>query len=94
MTPQHTRNVSALQDKQLLLMLDNVEHVAGAAPYLAQLVEHAPGLTILAISRPRCASLASKYGLSSRTPDRSCALPATPMCWRTVRSPLGAVLPT
>jgi DNA-binding NarL/FixJ family response regulator/transcriptional regulator with XRE-family HTH domain len=43
--------VSALQDKHLLLMLDNVEHVAGAAPELAQLLEHAPGLTILATSR-------------------------------------------
>jgi predicted ATPase/DNA-binding XRE family transcriptional regulator len=40
-----------LHDKQLLLVLDNFEHVAQAAPLLAELLEHAPGLKILATSR-------------------------------------------
>jgi transcriptional regulator with XRE-family HTH domain len=43
--------LNALQDKQMLLLLDNFEHVAAAAPDLAHLLENAPGLTILATSR-------------------------------------------
>ena len=43
--------VSALQDKQLLLVLDNFEQVVAAAPDIAQVLEHAPGLTLLVTSR-------------------------------------------
>lgn len=40
-----------LATKQLLLVVDNVEQVASAAPHLAQLVDCAPRLTLLATSR-------------------------------------------
>ena len=40
-----------LRDQQVLLVLDNVEHVIDAAPQVAALVEAAPGLTVLATSR-------------------------------------------
>ncbi|MCA9863787.1 MAG: excisionase family DNA-binding protein [Thermomicrobiales bacterium] len=45
------RLCEALQEIRALLLLDNVEHVLGAAPLLARLLEDAPGLTILATSR-------------------------------------------
>lgn len=40
-----------LRDQQLLLVLDNVEHLLGVAPRVATLIEAAPGLTVLATSR-------------------------------------------
>src|SRR5262249_19248896 len=40
-----------LVDKQLLLVLDNVEQVVDAAPALSELLARAPGLRILATSR-------------------------------------------
>jgi predicted ATPase/DNA-binding XRE family transcriptional regulator len=40
-----------LRGKQLLLLLDNVEHVLGAAPELAALRDACPGLRMLATSR-------------------------------------------
>jgi len=40
-----------LRQKQLLLVLDNFEHVAAAAPLLADLLAAAPGLAVLATSR-------------------------------------------
>ena len=42
---------AVLRDRQVLLLLDNVEHVADAAPELARLVAACPGLTVLATSR-------------------------------------------
>ena len=44
---------SSLADKRLLLLLDNVEQVADAAPFVAGLLAAAPGLTVLATSRVR-----------------------------------------
>src|SRR5919199_2806238 len=41
----------ALRDQQALLLLDNFEQVAGAAPVVAQLMAAAPHLTILATGR-------------------------------------------
>jgi predicted ATPase/DNA-binding CsgD family transcriptional regulator/transcriptional regulator with XRE-family HTH domain len=43
--------VNVLQNKQMLLLLDNLEHVAAAVPDLVDLLEHTPGLKILATSR-------------------------------------------
>ncbi|HEY3227848.1 MAG TPA: tetratricopeptide repeat protein [Roseiflexaceae bacterium] len=42
---------AALYDKQLLLLLDNFEHVVMAAPLIAELLAAAPGLKILITSR-------------------------------------------
>src|SRR6266540_2048445 len=42
---------TALRDKQLLLVLDNFEHVAAAAPLVAELLAAAPDLKILITSR-------------------------------------------
>jgi predicted ATPase/DNA-binding CsgD family transcriptional regulator/DNA-binding XRE family transcriptional regulator len=41
----------ALRDQHALLLLDNFEHLAGAAPVVVQLLAAAPHLTILATSR-------------------------------------------
>jgi predicted ATPase/DNA-binding XRE family transcriptional regulator/tetratricopeptide (TPR) repeat protein len=43
--------VSYLSDKQLLLLLDNFEHLTPAAPLVATLLTHAPGLKVLVTSR-------------------------------------------
>lgn len=40
-----------LAPKQLLLILDNFEQVVGAAPLVAELLQDAPGLTVLVTSR-------------------------------------------
>jgi predicted ATPase/class 3 adenylate cyclase len=42
---------SHLQDKKLLLLLDNLEHLLGCAGELSQLSRSSPGLTILSTSR-------------------------------------------
>ena len=42
---------SGLADKQVLLVLDNLEHLLAAVPMLVELLERCPGLTILATSR-------------------------------------------
>lgn len=49
--PPFEQLVAFLQDKQLLIILDNLEHLIGAAPEIARLLEHCPDLTILATSR-------------------------------------------
>ena len=41
----------ALRDRELLVVLDNCERVAAAAPLVAALLEEAPGLLVLATSR-------------------------------------------
>lgn len=43
--------VEGLRQKQILLVLDNVEHLVSAAPLIAQLLAALPGLTVLATSR-------------------------------------------
>jgi predicted ATPase/transcriptional regulator with XRE-family HTH domain len=45
--------VQFLREKSLLLVLDDVEHVAGLGPFVSMLVQEAPSLTILATSRER-----------------------------------------
>ena len=40
-----------LASRHLLLVVDNCEHVLGAAPFIAELLEACPGLTVLATSR-------------------------------------------
>src|SRR5437870_3414211 len=49
--PSLTALQDALRDQQLLLVLDNVEHLLAAAPALAELVAACPGLTLLLTSR-------------------------------------------
>ncbi|HEV2460204.1 MAG TPA: hypothetical protein VGS80_17750, partial [Ktedonobacterales bacterium] len=43
--------VASLRDKQVLLLLDNFEHLTAAAPLVADLLAACPGLTVLATSR-------------------------------------------
>jgi predicted ATPase/DNA-binding XRE family transcriptional regulator len=43
--------VARLGDQQMLLVLDNFEHVVAAAPQVAVLIEAVPGLTVLVTSR-------------------------------------------
>ncbi len=49
-TPQQTLE-RHLRDRQMLLVLDNFEHLLAAAPVVAPLVEACPQLTVLATSR-------------------------------------------
>jgi len=49
--PQRDRLVAHLREKNLLLLLDNCEQVADAAPELAALLGACPGLRVLATSR-------------------------------------------
>jgi diguanylate cyclase (GGDEF)-like protein len=44
-----------LRDRELLLVIDNVEHVLPGVDLLATLLDHAPGLRVLATSRERLA---------------------------------------
>ena len=46
-----TRSPRHLAGRELLLVLDNFEHVLDAAPHVAELLAGAPGLTVLATSR-------------------------------------------
>jgi excisionase family DNA binding protein len=49
--PIGDRLMAALRDRQLLLVLDNFEHVLPAAPFVADLLTACPGLSILVTSR-------------------------------------------
>ncbi|MBA3450813.1 MAG: AAA family ATPase, partial [Chloroflexia bacterium] len=49
--PPDRQLLAFLRDRQLLLVLDNLEHVADAAPAIAALLQGAPRLTILVTSR-------------------------------------------
>jgi ATP/maltotriose-dependent transcriptional regulator MalT len=51
--PTADRLRAFLAEKQLLLVLDNFEHVLDAAPLVADLLGACPGLTVLATSRAR-----------------------------------------
>jgi predicted ATPase/DNA-binding XRE family transcriptional regulator len=43
--------ITHLRDRHMLVVLDNFEHVLGAAPYVAGLLEDCPGLKLLVSSR-------------------------------------------
>jgi predicted ATPase/DNA-binding CsgD family transcriptional regulator len=45
--------IGYLQDRQMLLVIDTIEHLIAAAPYLASLLQLAGGLTVLTTSRER-----------------------------------------
>jgi len=49
--PLSERVRDVLADQQLLLLLDNVEHLVEAAPHIGELLEAAPRLKVLATSR-------------------------------------------
>src|SRR5579884_1830512 len=51
--PLVDRLVSVLRDRRQLLLLDNFEQVVDAAPLVAHLLAHCPGLTALVTSRMR-----------------------------------------
>lgn len=48
-----TQLIGYLRDKELLLVLDNFEHLSDAAPLIMELLEHAPALKLLITSRER-----------------------------------------
>jgi len=47
------RVLEYLREKRLLLVLDNFEHLAGAAPLVGQVLQAAPGVRVLVTSRER-----------------------------------------
>jgi predicted ATPase/transcriptional regulator with XRE-family HTH domain len=49
--PLHSRLISYLRDKRMLLVLDNFEPLLEAAPLAAQLLEECPGIKMLVTSR-------------------------------------------
>jgi non-specific serine/threonine protein kinase len=49
--PVTERVVDALRSQQLLLVLDNFEHVTAGAPFVTRLLESCPGLVVIATSR-------------------------------------------
>lgn len=56
LAPQHQQHpldrlVEALRDRELLLVLDNLEHLLGATPAIAELLARCPQLMVLATSR-------------------------------------------
>ncbi len=51
--PPKTRLIEFLRRRSLLLVLDNLEQIAGAAPIIAELLAECPRLCILATSRER-----------------------------------------
>ncbi|MFT4040951.1 MAG: hypothetical protein QM692_22400, partial [Thermomicrobiales bacterium] len=51
--PVEVALADALRERRMLLVLDNLEQVAGAAPALGRLLEACPGLQMLATSRVR-----------------------------------------
>ena len=66
--------VSYLRPKRLLLLLDNFEQVAGAAPLVAELLAAAPGLVILVTSRAML-HLTGEYDLSRAAASGSSGRP-------------------
>ena len=52
-TPPEAQLREHLRSRELLLVLDNLEHLLGATPLLAELLAHAPGLKLLVTSRER-----------------------------------------
>ncbi|HLL01036.1 MAG TPA: tetratricopeptide repeat protein [Myxococcaceae bacterium] len=52
-TPPEAQLREHLRSRELLLVLDNLEHLLEATPLLAELLAHAPGLKLLVTSRER-----------------------------------------
>jgi predicted ATPase/DNA-binding CsgD family transcriptional regulator/transcriptional regulator with XRE-family HTH domain len=71
------RLASYLRDKQLLLVLDNCEHLPAAAATVALLLQEAPGLKVLATSRAPLRVYGEKeYPVPAlRVPEAQAALP-------------------
>ena len=60
-----------LRDRELLLVLDNFEHLLPAAPAIAELLEQAPRARVLVSSRTPLRFAASRCSRSSRSSCRS-----------------------
>jgi predicted ATPase len=50
---QNEQLLAYLQDKQILLLLDNLEHLSDGPPLIAQVLQYAGGVKVLATSRER-----------------------------------------
>ncbi|WP_431992208.1 AfsR/SARP family transcriptional regulator [Streptomyces albogriseolus] len=82
--------VDRLRDRQLLLLLDNCEHVADAvAALVLRMLRAAPGLTVLATSRHRLGvpgeHILTVPCLTLPDPDASCDAQQPPECSESVR---------
>jgi predicted ATPase/DNA-binding SARP family transcriptional activator len=74
-TPLIEALMHVLGIRRLLLVLDNVEHLLGAAAAVAELITAAPGLTVLATSRsPLRVRAEWRYELGRLRPDDAVAL--------------------
>src|SRR5262249_23458065 len=51
--PQKTQLLTYLRDKQLLLLLDNMEHLLAGVGLIPELLQAAPGIKIIVTSRER-----------------------------------------
>jgi predicted ATPase/DNA-binding SARP family transcriptional activator len=64
-----------LAERELLLLLDNFEHLLEAAPLVSQLLSRAPGLTVLATSRTLLRLTGEhEYAVPPLAPDEAVAL--------------------
>jgi predicted ATPase/class 3 adenylate cyclase len=71
----HTALMEYLHDRQMLLVLDNLEQVVDVAPVLAEVLASAPGLKVVATSRtPLRLSVERAYAVSPLALDESVAL--------------------
>jgi predicted ATPase/DNA-binding SARP family transcriptional activator len=52
-TPPAEQITTSLRDREMLLVLDNIEHLLESAAWIAHLLDQAPGLQIIATSRER-----------------------------------------
>ena len=80
-----------LADRELMMILDNFEQVTEAAPGVAELLEHCPGLVIVITSRKHSGCAASRSSRSRRwpSPTRPRPSPTSPDRTRSASSPSG-----
>ena len=73
-SPPSRRSSASSRAKHLLLVVDNFEHVLGAAPFIGGLLDACPALTVLATSREPLALQAEDATRCHRSP---CPSPGT-----------------
>ena len=86
-----------LADQEMLLLLDNCEQLPSLGPLLAELLDHCPGLRVLATSRRRL-GVAGEYvlalaGLSLARAEASAAISPAANLFRQIARQAGTQLP-